>query len=280
MNSGEWSDDPSENQGMRLGATICSIVKNCKVVPELHLPMLEKSAIDYVEIWPPTERREIDVILRFFQKSRLRLWSLHAPFLNEELRRQALAKIRRTIEIGGLLGARVIVLHPSYCSPTSEPIPDHERPKRIAQAKANLEELVPVARRSNVILALENLPRTCLGNSASELKLLLEDLPEDCVGICLDTNHVKKASSLPEIIRELGSRIVTLHISDFDGVDEKHWLPGKGVINWPAVWWALEDIGYSGPWLYEITAVYDDPKANIRLIEENFQYLRSLAKRA
>ena len=171
------------------------------------------------------------------------------------------------------------VARSTRCSPTSEPIPDHERLKRIAQAKANLEELVPIAQRSNIILALEKLLRTCLGNSASELKLLLEDLPEDCVGIYLDTNHVKMASSLPEIIRELGLQIVTLHVSDFDRVNERYWLPGKGVINWSAVWRALKDIGYSGPWLYEITVVYDDPMANIRLIEENFQYLRSLAKR-
>ncbi|RKY58288.1 MAG: hypothetical protein DRP94_06745, partial [Candidatus Latescibacterota bacterium] len=112
--------------------------------------------------------------------------------------------------------------------------------------------------------------------SVSELEALLEGIPQEHIGVCLDTNHVKDASSLPEVIHALGRWLVTLHISDFDGSDERHWLPGRGVIDWPAVWHALEEVGYDGPWLYESGAVYDDPVANIHLIEENFRHWRSL----
>jgi len=37
---------------------------------------------------------------------------------------------------------------------------------------------------------------------------------------------------------------------------------------------ADEEVEYDGPWLYESGVLYDDPKANIYLIEENFQHWR------
>jgi len=62
VSSGKQSEDSFENQSMRLGVTICNIAKDRKVIPELHLPMLERSTIKYVEIWPSTERGELDVL--------------------------------------------------------------------------------------------------------------------------------------------------------------------------------------------------------------------------
>ena len=50
----------------------------------------------------------------------------------------------------------------------------------------------------------------------------------------------------------MGDKIITTHISDYDFVDEKHWLPGEGKINWQELYKALLDIGYKGPWLYEL----------------------------
>ena len=37
-----------------------------------------------------------------------------------------------------------------------------------------------------------------------------------------------------------------------DLIDEKHWLPGEGKVDWPAIIKALSDACYQGPWLYEI----------------------------
>ena len=40
---------------------------------------------------------------------------------------------------------------------------------------------------------------------------------------------------------------MTLHVSDFDGVDERHWMPGKGIVDWNDVIAALVEVGYEGP---------------------------------
>lgn len=44
----------------------------------------------------------------------------------------------------------------------------------------------------------------------------------------------------------------TLHVSDYDGIDEKHWLPGQGIVNWPEVIQALIETGYDGPFMMEV----------------------------
>jgi sugar phosphate isomerase/epimerase len=50
-----------------------------------------------------------------------------------------------------------------------------------------------------------------------------------------------------------------LHISDYDGVDERHWLPGQGIINWSEVVESLVSIDYGGPFMFE-SAGGDDEK--------------------
>ena len=49
-----------------------------------------------------------------------------------------------------------------------------------------------------------------------------------------------------EMIRMLGSDVSILHLHDNTGHWDDHLLPGMGSINWPAVFDALDDIGYKG----------------------------------
>ena len=55
------------------------------------------------------------------------------------------------------------------------------------------------------------------------------------------------------LIKKVGANIVSTHVSDYDKIDEKHWLPGEGVADFHAIFSALWDTGYSGPWLYELS---------------------------
>ncbi len=110
-----------------------------------------------------------------------------------------------------------------------------------------------MARESGVRAGVEPLPRTCLGHNAGEMAVLLDGLPAEHVGICLDVNHANVGQDLVAFIQLFGRRIISVHISDNDGVDEKHWLPGEGVIDWPAVINALRKVGYDGPWMCEVS---------------------------
>jgi sugar phosphate isomerase/epimerase len=70
--------------------------------------------------------------------------------------------------------------------------------------------------------------------------------------VCLDPNHLL-GESHSALINALAGKIVTTHISDYDFLEERHWMPGEGKIDWPRLVAALKEVGYSGPFLYEIS---------------------------
>lgn len=65
-----------------------------------------------------------------------------------------------------------------------------------------------------------------------------------------------------DFIHKVGKRIITTHVSDYDFVNERHWLCGEGDIDWEKLLKALNDVQYKGPWLYEIG--FTCPKTIIR----------------
>lgn len=93
------------------------------------------------------------------------------------------------------------------------------------------------------------MPRTRLGNTTEELKRLIS--ANDKLRVCFDTNHLLKDDNV-SFIKEIGDKIVTLHVCDFDLIDEKHWLPGEGKNDWQGILYELQKINYSGAWLYEV----------------------------
>lgn len=184
------------------------------------------------------------------------VWTLHLPYgtafdisaaFGEDDGGIASEAVRRHIGLMRLAqkwGIRKVVLHPSW-----EPTAEADRPDRLARCKRSLVVLADEAERLGITIAVECLPRTCLGHTSEEMRELVE--ADDRLGICCDVNHLLKES--PEsFIRKLGRRIVTVHMSDYDGVDERHWLPGQGIIRWNEVIRALAEHGYAGPFLYEV----------------------------
>jgi sugar phosphate isomerase/epimerase len=194
----------------------------------------------------------------------IEIWSVHIPFAkdldissaSEEQRRQAVKHISELMDAYAPLKMKKLVIHGSY--EITNPIPIEERRGRIAACRNSLAELSRKARSIKGQLALECLPRACLGNTSTEIEVLIQGI--DGIGVCLDTNHLLQEKT-EDFARKLGSRIVTLHVSDYDGKDEKHWLPGKGINNWTAIIQALEKIGYRGPFMFESAGTPDEKVA-------------------
>jgi sugar phosphate isomerase/epimerase len=221
--------------------------------------VLERSSAVSLEMAAPwfwdVPQAEVRATVEALRNSTLELWSVHAPFgqdldlssLDDEMQQATLHAIKEAFCFAAELGCELVVVHPS-----AEPISPEERPARLARSREGLAELAKATSASGPRMAIEPLPRSCLGNSLAEMELLLEGLSENQVGICLDVNHANVGQDLGTFIARLGSRIWTLHISDNDGLDEKHWLPGEGVIDWRALLHDLDRVGYDGPFLYEV----------------------------
>lgn len=189
------------------------------------------------------------------------LWSLHLPFWGEDLSATDAAARARTVQThaeiirrGAEIGVDKFVVHPS-----GEPITDEERPERMKRAQESLAALAEVGGECGAQICVEDLPRSCLSNSFANIQTLLR--ADARLKVCFDTNHI--TTEAPEsLIRKLGSLIVTLHVSDFDFFNERHWLPGEGKVDWPAVLAALREVNYSGVWMYEVG--FDCPKTIYR----------------
>ena len=186
----------------------------------------------------------------------VRLWSYHLPFagakefdiasLDEELRKSTLNTLSEYVKRGADIGIDKFVIHPCGEPKSSD---GAVREEEILRSMSSLDYLATLAAREGAIIAVEDLPRSCLGNTAAEIERLIS--ANDKLKVCFDTNHLLTENNV-DFIERLGEKIVTVHVSDFDFINERHWLPGEGKLDWQAIYKKLLEKGYRGPWLYEI----------------------------
>lgn len=184
----------------------------------------------------------------------LALWTVHIPFgepwdpsaADPADQAENCRRILAVLKQSARWGAKGAVLHAS-----AEPVPLEPalRQIRLAHARESVACLSEWAAELGLFLAVEDLPRSCLGNSVREMEEILADTG---AVICFDVNHLLQDSH-QAFLDALGGRIRTLHLSDYDFVDECHWLPGEGKIDWPGLMASLEAAGYNGPLLFEIS---------------------------
>ncbi len=226
-----------------------------------------KNCIDCIEISVSYDRFlniDWDSLKNYSLETGVEIWSVHLPFmpfetvniatLDDALRQRTLKLYFDAIDNIAKIGAKVAVVHPS-----GEPIADGHRKALMEVSKKSLSELANYAKKSGVIVAVEDLPRTCLGHNSAEIKELLSS--NENLRICLDTNHLLDQSNI-DFVRELGQKIVTVHISDYDFLNERHWLPFEGRVNWPELITALENADYKGPFMYEVS--FASPRSILR----------------
>ncbi|MBO7304794.1 MAG: sugar phosphate isomerase/epimerase [Clostridia bacterium] len=214
------------------------------------------AGVYYMEISPAEGdeyKVDFEYLARLSKEYGVKLWSYHLPFMPFEkidISRPDLADfsvdyISELIRRAGSVGIKIFVIHPS-----GEPIEDSDRPTRMECSKKSLVKLAAVAREYGATIAVENLPRTCLGKNSQEILELVSADPD--LRVCFDTNHLLGESHESFLKNVGGELIVTTHISDYDFVDEKHFMPGEGRIDWQKFLSDLIASGYKGIWLYEL----------------------------
>ncbi len=167
---------------------------------------------------------------------------------NEAYNRQILPKLIRSIEVSGVLGAKVCVVHPN-CR-CDDPY---------AQNFEFYSSLLPYARKAGVKLALENMwdwddelghatPTTC--SSHNNFKTLLDMFQgEENICACLDIGHAEMKgldTDAVQMINTLDKRIQALHIHDNDKVNDDHMLPFFMNVDYGKIIKALIEMDYKG----------------------------------
>ncbi len=200
-----------------------------------------------------TNQFDFALAKEYADKYGIELWSLHLPFMpfsiidisRPELAEASLEFYSKTLlKANRDAGITRFVIHPS-----GERIAEEDRPLRLATAREHILKLADVAKSVDSIILVEDLPRLCLANCSDEILYLTEG--HDSLKVVFDTNHLLH-EDIGEFIKKVGNRIASTHISDYDFIDEKHWLPGEGMIDWDKLYKDLVSVGYDGAWLYEL----------------------------
>ncbi len=192
----------------------------------------------------------IKEFVRMARENDVLVWSCHLPYrptialLDPEVRKTVLPTLMPIIEECSDLGIDKFIIHPSLPLPA-----DADRNEHKLCSMEMLNTLAEFAHSNGAVIAVEDMIRSCLGNSAEELLEIIS--VNDKLRVCFDVNHLLN-NTHEEFLKLLHDKIVTVHISDYDFVQERHWLPGKGKINWPELYSLFKKYGYNGVWMHEL----------------------------
>jgi hexulose-6-phosphate isomerase len=136
------------------------------------------------------------------------------------------------------------------------------------RSQEQIRKLIPMAQELKVIIGVEEVWNKFL-LSPLEFANYVDEFASPWVRAYFDVGNVVIFGYPQDWIRTLGKRIVKLHIKDFKFQKREvaEWVPlREGEINWPEVYKALAEIGYTG-------------SATVELNEGNEAYLREVNKR-
>lgn len=103
-------------------------------------------------------------------------------------------------------------------------------PEPNAEGAKSFLDLVKIAEDLGVMIAIENTRRN------DNVPYLLSNIQSNHLGFCYDSSHYYLTDKQNySLLDNFGDRLVTTHLSDNDGLEDRHWLPGHGIIDWNLV---------------------------------------------
>jgi len=115
------------------------------------------------------------------------------------------------------------------------------------RSQYEIRKLIPMAQQLNVIIGIEEVWNKFL-LSPLEFARYIDEFNSPWIRAYFDVGNVVIFGYPQDWIRTLGKRIIKLHIKDFKFEnDVAKWTPlREGAINWPEVYKALHEVGYTG----------------------------------
>lgn len=170
-------------------------------------------------------------------------------------------RICRSVEISGIFGASVSVVHPIHY------LYYHDYKEELFNMNMEFySSLIPICEKHNIRVGVENMWRhdarrryitfdTC--GTTEEFIRYIDTLNSPWLVATLDVGHV----GLPigddecwDFVRALGhDRLKSLHIHDNNYKDDQHLLPYLGKIDWVKLCQALGEIDYTGDFTFEVS---------------------------
>ncbi len=126
-----------------------------------------------------------------------------------------------------------------------------------------IRDMVCQAEDMGVTIAMENAED--YGNHY--LEFVFSDIQSPNLGFCYDSSHDFIAMEFRgKALQKWGKLLAATHISDNQGINDDHLLPGRGTINWDNVVKQFSKTSFKGTFMLEV----DGPEANKGFTAEEF----------
>jgi sugar phosphate isomerase/epimerase len=201
----------------------------------------------------------------------------HPTWIEEDaaLRATRIEHTRGAIQLAAAVGAATVSLQPGG------PLIGTNLSRAAAGERfaEGLAQVLADARRLNVVLAVEPEPGLFIQTAGEYLEFknrFFRDEP--FIRMNCDIGHLFCVGDDPAgVIRQLPEHIAHVHVEDIGkNRVHQHLTPGRGVIDFPAVFAALEDVGYRG-WTTVELYPYETTAAGVA--QRAFEHLRPMIEK-
>ena len=157
----------------------------------------------------------------------------------------SMAGMRRSLRQAKLYGAGAVLLVPAVVRDDTTYEQAWERSSK------QIRILIPEAEKLGITIAVEEVWNKFL-LTARDFNQFIDQFESPVVQAYFDVGNIVHYGVPQHWIRQLGKRIVRVHLKDYIRQTRQFVNLGEGDVNWPAVRGALSDIGYTGPATLEI----------------------------
>lgn len=214
------------------------------VLPTFEL--LKEAGFEGVELISPNEL-DLDEVLAARDKTGLvihgvsggRHWADPLSDPDPKVVERGMAAIRQEFLDCKAYGGDTVLVVPAVVNPQVSYREAYER------SRENIRKLIPDAEASGVKIAVENVWNKLL-LSPLEFARYVDEFESPWVGAYFDVGNIVEYGYPQDWIRELGDRILKIHVKEYAKPKRFSYPLGEGEIDWPEVRQALIDVGYEG----------------------------------
>lgn len=211
--------------------------------------------VDCCRLFVPQDFEIYNGGYKLIQESGLKINAVHMPFTNEwsdlacqyeEDRKEIVKLFSKLIkQLDTNYNPSAYVFHPGGFGVNEEN--QMEYTERLIKSVNALTEI------TDKKICIENMAGRHFLDTSDKMLAFLARCPKAYT--CVDVNHFYFETPQDAILK-YGNKIGTIHVSDYDFVRERHFLPKEGKIEWMKVISALEKVGYQGVFHYELLDKY------------------------
>jgi len=214
-------------------------------------------------------------IIKNFRDAEIEFYSVHAPFggdtdlsqIDTEKRTKAVAISKEILDRAVIAGIKCIIVHPGGG------VFNDDEEERLDKLCLSIETLLPIAEKSGMQLALENMPPGYVGHLSSTIMKIVNKFDSPFFGACFDTGHANIGKeNVMRAFENMREKIIAFHFQDNDGERDGHLQPPYGTIDWVKLVKEITKYDFDFPALIEAKPWNNaSPKQLLREVEAIFR---------